>query len=215
MAARPSPEDDERFMKRALECARAQLGRTSPNPSVGCVIVADGVVIGEGATGDGGRPHAEEVALANAGEQARGATAYVTLEPCNQRSGGSPSCSRLLVAAGVVRVVIAIDDPHPLGAHGAQRLTENGIAIEHGLCEAEARRLNAGFFKHVATGRPLLAIDDNASAYDCEFGLAGNESYEAALDRLGAKGVTRTFVRPGTPLAAELKARRLVDENNR
>lgn len=215
MAARPSPEDDERFMKRALECARAQLGRTSPNPSVGCVIVADGVVIGEGATGDGGRPHAEEIALANAGERARGATAYVTLEPCNQRSGGSASCSQLLIAAGVDRVVIAIDDPHPLGAHGAGRLADNGVTIEHGLCEAEARRLNAGFFKHVATGRPWLAIDGDASTYDCEFDPARNESYEAALDRLGAKGVTRTFVRPGTPLAAELKARRLVDEDNR
>lgn len=212
MAARPSPEDDERFMKRALECARAQLGRTSPNPSVGCVIVAHGAIIGEGATGDGGRPHAEEIALANAGERSRNATAYVTLEPCNQRSGGSPSCSQLLLAAGVTRVVIAIDDPHPLGAHGARRLSENGVAIEHGLCEAEARRLNAGFFKHIATGRPLLAIDANPSTYDCEFGRAGSESYEAALDRLGAKGFTRVYVRPDTALAAELKTNGLVDE---
>lgn len=213
MAARHSPEDDERFMRRALDLASAQLGHTSPNPSVGCVIVSAGAIIGEGATGDGGRPHAEEIALAAAGVRANGGTAYVTLEPCNQRSGGSASCSQLLLNAGVTRVVIAIDDPHPLGAHGAQRLSENGVMIEHGLCQAEARHLNAGFFKHVATGRPLLAIDSDASTYDGEFDLARNESYEAALDRLGAKGFTRIFVRPGTALATQLAARGLVDEN--
>lgn len=199
-------------MTRALELARAQLGRTSPNPTVGCVIVASGVIVGEGATGNGGRPHAEEIALAAAAEKARGATAYVTLEPCNMRSGGSASCSQLLLAAGVTRVVIAIDDPHPLGAHGAKRLASNGVSIEHGLCHAEARRLNAGFFKHIATGRPLLAIDADPSTYDAEFDLAREESYEAALDRLGAKGFTRIFVRPVTALAAQLKARGLVDD---
>jgi len=212
MSARPSPEDDARFMTRALDLARAQLGRTSPNPSVGCVIVADGVIVGEGATGNGGRPHAEEQALAAAGDRAKGATAYVTLEPCNQRSGGSASCSQLLIAAGVTRVVIAIDDPHPLGAHGAQRLADSGVAIEHGLCEAEARHLNAGFFKHVATGRPWLAIDADASAYDGEFDRADHETYKDALDRLGAKGFTRVFVRPGTALAAELRTHGLIDE---
>ena len=111
-------------MARALALAQAQLGRTSPNPSVGCVIVSNDAVVGEGATGDGGRPHAEEIALAAARDRVRGATAYVTLEPCNQRSGGSSSCSQLLLAAGVVRVVIACDDPHPLGAHGATRLSD-------------------------------------------------------------------------------------------
>lgn len=212
MGARPSREDDERFMMRAIELARSHLGRTSPNPSVGCVLVAGGAIVGEGVTGEGGRPHAEEIALGVAGDRARGATAYVTLEPCNQRSGGSPSCSQLLLAAGVTRVVIAIDDPHPLGAHGAARLSEAGIRIEHGLLRAEAERLNAGFFKHVATGRPWLAIDGDASTYDGEFDLRRDETYEAALDRLGAKGFTRLFVRPGTALAAQLKARGLVDE---
>ena len=114
-------------MARALDLARAQLGKTSPNPSVGCVIVADGAIVGEGATGNGGRPHAEEIALDSAGERAEGATAYVTLEPCNQRSGGSFSCSQLLLGAGVARVVIACPDPHPLGAHGADRLTASGV----------------------------------------------------------------------------------------
>lgn len=213
MSARLPSEDDERFMMRALDLARAQLGRTSPNPSVGCVIVADGAIVGEGATGNGGRPHAEEQALIAAGTKAHGATAYVTLEPCNQRSGGSPSCSQLLLAGGVTRVLIANDDPHPLGAHGAKRLADNGVAIEHGLCHAEAARLNAGFFKHTATGRPLLAIDADASTYDAEFDLAGDETCEAALDRLGAGGFTRIFIRPGTALAAQLKAHGLVDED--
>lgn len=206
--------DDQRFMTRALALARAQLGRTSPNPSVGCVIVADGAVVGEGATGDGGRPHAEEIALGAAGARAAGATAYVTLEPCNQRSGGAASCSQLLAAAGVARILIACPDPHPLGAHGADRLAAAGVTVETGLMQAAAEALNAGFFKHVATGRPLLAIDSDASSYDGAFDLQRTESCEAALDRLGEKGWTRVFVLPGTALAAQLKARGLVDEDN-
>jgi diaminohydroxyphosphoribosylaminopyrimidine deaminase/5-amino-6-(5-phosphoribosylamino)uracil reductase len=211
MRAGPSAED-LRFMSRALELALAQLGRTSPNPSVGCVIVANGAVIGEGATGRWGRPHAEEIALAQAGESATGATAYVTLEPCNQRSNGSFSCSQLLLGSGVARVVIACQDPHPLGAHGAMRLTASGVAVEIGLMRTEAEALNAGFFKHLATGRPWLAIDGDASTYDGEFDLQRDETYEAALDRLGAKGWTRVCVPPDTALAAQLKARGLVDE---
>ncbi|MEQ1780993.1 MAG: bifunctional diaminohydroxyphosphoribosylaminopyrimidine deaminase/5-amino-6-(5-phosphoribosylamino)uracil reductase RibD [Hyphomonadaceae bacterium] len=213
MSARPSLEDDARFMTRALELAKAKLGRTAPNPSVGCVIVANGAIIAEGATADGGRPHAEEIALAAAGDGARGATAYVTLEPCNQRSGGTSSCSELLLAAGVVRVVISCDDPHPLGAHGADRLVNAGISIEHGLMGDEAERLNAGFFKLNATGRPWLVIDGDASSYDGGFALEGDETPEAALDRLGSRGLTRVFVRPGTALALELKVRGLVDED--
>jgi diaminohydroxyphosphoribosylaminopyrimidine deaminase/5-amino-6-(5-phosphoribosylamino)uracil reductase len=213
MSADPSPEDDRRFMQRALDLARAQLGRTSPNPSVGCVIVRDGVIVGEGATGNGGRPHAEEIGLGAAGDHAEGATAYVTLEPCNQRSGGSFSCSQLLLGSGVARVVIACADPHPLGAHGADRLTASGVAVESGLMRDEAERLNAGFFKHVATGRPWLAVDADAATHDGEFDLLRDETYEAALDRLGGKGWTRVFVRPGTALAAQLKARGLVDED--
>lgn len=200
-------------MTRALALAHAQLGRTSPNPSVGCVIVADGIVIGEGATGHGGRPHAEEVALVAAGARAAGATVYVTLEPCNQRSGGSASCSQRLLAAGVMRIVIACPDPHPLGARGEERLRAAGVTVETGLMRAEAERLNAGFFKRVATGRPLLAIDGDPSTYDGEFDLQHDESQEAALDRLGARGWTRVFVRPGTALAAQLSAHGLVDED--
>lgn len=200
-------------MQRALDLARAQLGRTAPNPSVGCVIVADDTIIGEGATGDGGRPHAEEIALIAAGASARGATAYVSLEPCSERSSGKPSCSERLLAAQIARVIIACPDPHPKGAHGAARLRDAGMIVETGLLQAEAQRLNAGFFKLIATGHPLLAIDANAAVYDAEFDLGRNESYEQALDRLGAKGLTRLFVRPGTALAAQLSARGLVDED--
>ena len=198
-------------MQRALELAQSQLGRTAPNPSVGCVIVASGAIVGEGATGNGGRPHAEEIALGMAGERARGATAYVTLEPCSERSGGSASCSQLLMTAGLARVVIACPDPHPLGAHGEDRLKAAGIRTELGLLQTEAMTLNVGFFKLVALGRPLLSIDDDGAHHDAEFDLARDETYEQALDRMGAAGLTRVYVRPGTALAAQLKARGLVD----
>jgi len=205
------PAPDAAYMQRALELAQAQLGHTAPNPSVGCVIVANGAIVGEGATGAGGRPHAEEIALGMAGEHAHGATAYVTLEPCNQRSGGAASCSQLLLTAGLARIVIACPDPHPLGAHGADRLKAAGIRTELGLLQTEAMALNAGFFKLVALGRPLLSIDEDGARHDAEFDLARNETFEQALDRLGAAGLTRVYVRPGAALAAQLKARGLVD----
>jgi diaminohydroxyphosphoribosylaminopyrimidine deaminase / 5-amino-6-(5-phosphoribosylamino)uracil reductase len=207
-------ESDGRFMARAIELARARLGKTAPNPAVGCVIVRDGAIVGEGATGIGGRPHAEEVALAVAGDQAQDSTAYVSLEPCNARSSGALSCSQLMIAAGVERVVIACEDPHPLGAHGVSRLGAAGVEVMLGVLRAEAEALNCGFFKLTSSGRPWLAVDDDPSIYDAEFDLKCEESYEAALDRLGKEGFTRIFVRPGTPLAAQLKAGGLVDIDN-
>lgn len=134
---------DEAYMARALDLARAQAGRTAPNPAVGCVLVRDGAVIGEGATADGGTPHAEELALANA--DARGATAYVTLEPCAQRSKGGKACAMLLAEAGVARVVFATLDPHPNGA-GLETLENAGIAVTVGVLAKEARAVNADFF---------------------------------------------------------------------
>lgn len=134
-------------MQRALALARAQAGATGENPSVGCVIVVGDAVVGEGATGVGGRPHAEEAALAAAGAHARGATAYVTLEPCAKRSAGGVACSDLLIGAGVARVVIAAGDPHPFAAGvGLERLRAAGIAVETGVLEDEARAVNAAFF---------------------------------------------------------------------
>jgi pyrimidine deaminase RibD-like protein len=126
-------------MRRAITLARANLGRTGANPSVGCVIVKDGAVVGEGATGLGGRPHAEEIALDQAGEAARGATAYVTLEPCAERSSGAASCSTRLVSAGLARVVVACADASVLAAgHGLTRLHDAGVATEIGLLADQA-----------------------------------------------------------------------------
>ncbi|MBI3437455.1 MAG: riboflavin biosynthesis protein RibD [Proteobacteria bacterium] len=134
-------------MRRALTLAALGVGRTGDNPSVGCVIVKNGAVAGEGATADGGRPHAEEQALAHAGDDARGATAYITLEPCAHRSNGAVSCSDLLIQSHVARVVIAARDPHPMAAGvGIERLRAAGIEVEVGLLEAEARVQNVAFF---------------------------------------------------------------------
>lgn len=138
---------DSAHMKRALELAAPGVGATGDNPSVGCVIVAGGVVVGEGATGAGGRPHAEELALAAAGARGRGSDVYVTLEPCARRSTGGTSCADLLIGAGVARVVIATGDPHPFAAGvGTERLRAAGVVVESDVMEAEARALNADFF---------------------------------------------------------------------
>jgi len=146
MSASPS---DIGPMRRAIALARAQVGRTGENPAVGCVIVRDGAVVGEGATADGGRPHAEEVALAAAGDRARGAVAYVTLEPCGERSSGAASCSQRLVSAGVSRVVIARDDASTRASgQGPARLRAAGIAVETGLLADEAAGLYADYVPH-------------------------------------------------------------------
>ena len=133
------------FMRRALSLASPGVGLTGDNPSVGCVIVRDGVVIAEARTADGGRPHAEERAVALT--DARDATVYVTLEPCAKRSAGGASCSEVLIQAGVARVVIAVGDPHPLVAGaGIERLRAAGVEVEVGILADEGRALNAGFF---------------------------------------------------------------------
>lgn len=132
-------------MRHALQVAAQGVGQTGDNPSVGCVIVRDGVVIAEARTGDGGRPHAEEQALTLA--DARGATAYVTLEPCAKRTSGSMSCADRLIKEGIARVVIAASDPHPFAAGaGVERLRSAGITVEQGLMAEEARAQNADFF---------------------------------------------------------------------
>ena len=133
-------------MRRAIDIARPRVGLTAENPAVGCVIVNGGVVVGEAATAPGGRPHAEEQALAMAGSSARGAVAYVTLEPCGERSAGGPSCAQRLVEAGVVRVVIACDDPSPFASgRGLERLAAAGMAVELGVLAEEASSLYAGY----------------------------------------------------------------------
>ncbi|HEX4709714.1 bifunctional diaminohydroxyphosphoribosylaminopyrimidine deaminase/5-amino-6-(5-phosphoribosylamino)uracil reductase RibD [Phenylobacterium sp.] len=138
--------DDETWMRRAISLARTNVGLTGDNPSVGCVIVRDGVVVGEGATAPGGRPHAEEQALNQAGASARSATAYVTLEPCGERTAGHASCGERLAAAGVTRVVVACTDASAFASgRGLQRLREVGIAVDLELLSAEAAPLYADY----------------------------------------------------------------------
>jgi len=159
-----SHSNDERFMRRALELARATAGLASPNPQVGCVIVQDGTVVGEGAHRYDQRDHAEIVALRAAGDRARGAVAYVTLEPCSHHGRTAP-CADALVAAGVRRVVAATVDANPLVAgQGLERLRQAGISVETGLCQAEARAINAAFACWIRTCRPLVTLKAALSA---------------------------------------------------
>jgi pyrimidine deaminase RibD-like protein len=145
---------DATYMQRALDLAVAMCGRTGENPSVGCVIVRDGAIMAEAATGEGGRPHAEEAALAQAGDAAWGGVAYVTLEPCARRSTDTLSCTDRLIAAKISRVVIATRDPHPMAAGaGIARLGEAGIIVELGLLETSAQSLNADFLARWAPPR--------------------------------------------------------------
>lgn len=136
-------------MRRALELAQAQSGRTAENPSVGCVLVKDGEIIGEGATQDGGRPHAETVALQVAGTASRGATAYVTLEPCSHYGQTAP-CANALIKTEIAACYIATIDPDPrVNWRGAALLQEAGVDVRVGLCEDEATDMNAAFFARV------------------------------------------------------------------
>ncbi len=163
---------DREFMARALALGARGLGLTSPNPAVGAVLVRDGVVVGEGAHLRAGDPHAEAVALAAAGEAARGATCYVTLEPCAHH-GRTPPCADALIAAGVARVVAACRDPDPrVDGRGLERLQAAGIEVAAGVAEAEARALNRAFFTFVTTGRPhvtlksAMTLDGKIAAWD-------------------------------------------------
>jgi diaminohydroxyphosphoribosylaminopyrimidine deaminase / 5-amino-6-(5-phosphoribosylamino)uracil reductase len=168
--------NDARWMAAALTLAERGRGRTAPNPNVGCVIVRDGRVVGRGWTQPGGRPHAEAMALAQAGDAARGATAYVTLEPCAHVSPRGPACADLLIQAGVARVIGALRDPDPrTDGSGFARLQETGIAVESGILETEARRSMAGFLTRLALGRPLVTLK-LATSLDGRIALASGES---------------------------------------
>lgn len=169
-------EADRRWMSAALALAERGVGRTQPNPSVGCLIVSEGVVVGRGWTQPGGRPHAEAMALAEAGDRARGATAYVTLEPCAHVSPRGPACTDLLIAAGLARVVIAAHDPDPrTDGDGIRRLTVAGIAVTVGVGEAAAIDQQAGFRCRLRLGRPQVTLK-LATSLDGRIALASGES---------------------------------------
>ncbi|MDO5658098.1 MAG: bifunctional diaminohydroxyphosphoribosylaminopyrimidine deaminase/5-amino-6-(5-phosphoribosylamino)uracil reductase RibD [Paracoccus sp. (in: a-proteobacteria)] len=162
-------------MAHALGLARRGLGNVWPNPAVGCVLVRDGVIAGRGWTQPGGRPHSEAMALAQAGAAARGATAYVTLEPCAHH-GRTPPCADALIAAGVSRVVTALTDPDPRTAgQGHARLRAAGIAVTEGVLADEAARLQAGFLSRVTRNRPFVMLK-LATSFDGRIATAGGES---------------------------------------
>jgi diaminohydroxyphosphoribosylaminopyrimidine deaminase/5-amino-6-(5-phosphoribosylamino)uracil reductase len=166
---------DAAWMRGALALARRALGTTWPNPAVGCVLAKDGAIVGRGSTAAGGRPHAEAVALAAAGAAARGATAYVSLEPCAHH-GRTPPCAGALAEAGVARVVYAVDDPDPrTDGSGAAALAAAGVAVSSGVLAEEAAELNAGFFMRVRAGRPLVTLK-TATSLDGRIAAAGGRS---------------------------------------
>lgn len=166
---------DMRHMAHALGLARRGLGNTWPNPAVGCVIVRDGVIVGRGWTQPGGRPHAEVMALRQAGDGARGGTAYVTLEPCAHH-GKTPPCAEALVNSDIARVVSALTDPDPrVAGRGHAILRAAGISVTEGIREAEARTLQCGFLTRETHGRPMLTLK-LASSFDGRIALASGES---------------------------------------
>lgn len=178
----PQTAADERFMAAALALGRRGLGRVAPNPAVGALLVKDGVVVGRGWTQAGGRPHAETEALRDAGAAARGATLYVTLEPCAHH-GRTPPCAAALVDAGVGRVVFAIEDPDPrVAGAGMHMLKEAGIPVTRGIGAAAARRANLGHVLRVTQGRPLVTLKLAETAD----GFAAGARHDARLAITGA-----------------------------
>jgi diaminohydroxyphosphoribosylaminopyrimidine deaminase/5-amino-6-(5-phosphoribosylamino)uracil reductase len=197
--------NDATFMSRALELAALGRWTVSPNPMVGCVLVRDGEIVGEGHHVRAGEPHAEIIALGAAGSQADGATAYVTLEPCDH-TGRTPPCSHALLDAGVRRVVVAVNDPNPLAAGGAATLRAAGVAVELGVLEQQARQLNTVFFHGVQTQRPYViakvatSLDGRIAAADGTSQWLTGEQARGRAHELRAE-VDAVVVGSGTVLA--------------
>ncbi len=197
---------DERFMREAIELSLSHLGRTGPNPSVGCVIVKGGEVVGRGVTALGGRPHAEPQAIAEAGDKARGATAYVTLEPCSHH-GKTPPCANAIVAAGISRVVVAVADPDPrVSGRGLKILADADIEVTIGVLQKDARRAMGGYLTRQTKGRPQVTLKLAVSADGMlgrkgagQVAITGSEAREA-VHRLRAES-DAILVGIGTALA--------------
>ena len=166
---------DTRYLDLAIGLGARRLGQVWPNPAVGCVLVRDGRIVGRGATAPGGRPHAETTALDQAGPEARGATAYVSLEPCAHH-GETPPCTSALIGAGVVRVVSAAEDPDPrVAGKGHGQLRDAGISVEIAEHAPEAARVHRGFFLRVRRGRPMVTLK-LAASFDGRIATASGES---------------------------------------
>ncbi|AGA69377.1 diaminohydroxyphosphoribosylaminopyrimidine deaminase [Desulfitobacterium dichloroeliminans LMG P-21439] len=180
-------EQDQIYMSRALQLAAQAVGRTSPNPLVGCVIVNNGRIVGEGYHQKAGTPHAEVHALCAADTNAQGATAYVTLEPCSH-FGKTPPCADALIEAGIKRVVVAMQDPNPLvGGRGISRLRDAGIQVDVGLKEDEARSLNKGFLKAIQAELPFVL-------YKSALTLDGKIATESGDSKWITNEVSRAYV---------------------
>ncbi|MDH5183615.1 MAG: bifunctional diaminohydroxyphosphoribosylaminopyrimidine deaminase/5-amino-6-(5-phosphoribosylamino)uracil reductase RibD [Gammaproteobacteria bacterium] len=201
-----SRSDDLKHMARAIQLAQRGLYSTDPNPRVGCVIVKDGVMVGEGWHQRAGEAHAEIHALKMAAEQASGATAYVTLEPCSHH-GKTPPCSKALIDAGVARVVVAVQDPNPqVAGSGLKQLQEAGIVVEVGLLQAEAEALNPGFTRRMRTGRPYvrsklaMSLDGRTAMASGESKWITSDAARADVHRLRARS-SAILTGAGTVLA--------------
>jgi len=197
---------DEAYMERAIELARRGSGMVSPNPMVGAVVVSDGAVVGEGSHEGPGLPHAEVVALDRAGERARGATLFTSLEPCDHH-GRTPPCTDAIVRAGIARVVSATRDPNPMvDGRGVRSLRARGVEVVEGIREAESLRLNAGFTKHVRTGMPFViwkaaaSLDGKVAARDGSSRWITGDAARADVHRLRA-WADAIVVGAGTALA--------------
>ena len=167
---------DEKYMRMALRLAEKARGRTSPNPMVGAVVVKNGKVISRGYHRKAGEPHAEAIALMKAGKAAKGATLYVTLEPCSHTNKRTPPCTPLVMQSGVKRVVVAMIDPNPqVSGGGIKALRKAGIEVLTGVLEAEAKKLNEAFIKHVTTGMPFVTLKI-AQTLDGRIATAAGES---------------------------------------
>jgi len=205
-------EQDIVFMQRAIDLAQSRMGQTWPNPAVACVIVKDGVVLAEAATAAGGRPHAEEQAVPMAGEAAKGATAYVTLEPCGARSSGRKSCAQFLTEAGIARVVIGAFDPSPFASgRGVERLREEGLEVEAGVLEEQSLALCEGFLHRLKTGRPMVRVSVDGVGFDARMAAPPRSDLAGELTRLGEAGYTRVWT-PEGPLAQALRSKGLLTE---
>ena len=184
--SKESKAADQRFMQLALALGRRGLGRTWPNPAVGAVVVKDGVILGRGWTQPGGRPHGEPEALARAGEAARGATLYVTLEPCSH-VGKTPPCADAIIASRIARVVSAIEDPNPeVAGQGHAMLRAAGIAVDIGLGAADAARDHAGHFRRVRDKRPHVILKLAVSSDD-KIAAAGHKPVAISGDAAKAR----------------------------
>lgn len=205
-----STATDFRLMSAALAQARAQLGRTAPNPSVGCILARGHSVIATGATADQGRPHAERVALDKAGAMARSATAYVTLEPCAHH-GQTPPCAEALIEAGIARVVIScLDHDARVSGKGVALLEQAGIETVSGFLKSRAEPIYAAFFHRLKTGEASLFLDSRPLTYEAQIRSDTLDGLTHELFELGARGISRARLDPSDPLAKPALAAGLV-----